>query len=98
MELQTGSFVDYGVAISAFGLVAWLVRHVTSTTIPGMIEDFKETSRTQLEVFERVNREQRQEFRETLESDRQLHHKREEALRQEFRDAIGSTRKKGEEQ
>lgn len=80
--------VEYGIGISAFGLIVWLVHHVTSKTIPGLIGAFKETNEKQLEAFERVNKEQRVEFREILEKDRELHHAREEAQRKEFRDAI----------
>ena len=83
--------VEYGIGIGAFALVAWIVRHVTTNTIPGLVKDFKEAIKEQSDAFERTNRENRQEFREILESDRQLHHQREEVLRAEFREVMQSS-------
>jgi len=80
--------LELGLGGTAFGLVIWLVRHVTTKTIPDIMTQHKITNEAQLTAFERINREQRVEFREILESDRQLHHAREEAMRSEFRAAI----------
>lgn len=85
---ELSRFVEYGIGIAAFALVAWIVRHVTTKTIPKLVSDFREALKEQGESFERMNRETRQEFRDILESDRQRHYEREEAIRAEFREAI----------
>lgn len=80
--------LEYGAGVAAIGLVLWLVRHVTTRTIPTLVKDFRESLKDQAETFERMNRETRQEFREILENDRRMHHEREESLRNEFREAL----------
>ncbi len=80
--------IELGIGGIAMGLVVWLVRHVTTKTIPDMNNKHQEQTTKQLEVFERVNKEQRVEFREILESDRELHYRREAALRGEFKTAL----------
>lgn len=80
--------MELGLGAGAFILVAWIVKHVTTRTLPELTKRFEAALTKQLEVFERVNKEQRVEFREILENDRKLHYEREAELRKEFRIAI----------
>jgi len=43
--------------------------------LPDLTERYEKTSAKQLESFERINRETRQEYREVLESDREMAYK-----------------------
>lgn len=86
--LSIARLLELGLGAGAFALVAWIVRHVTTRTIPNLTASFERNQQQQTETFERVLRETRVEFREVLENDRQRHHDREEALRNEFRQAI----------
>ena len=93
---QTGPAIDsgffqlaqLGLGVLAFALVVWIVRYVTTKTIPEMLAKHEAIATIQLQVFERVNKDTRVEFREILEKDREMHYAREKSLREEFRVAL----------
>ncbi len=81
-------YMELGLGVASLGTILWLVRHVTTKTLPDLTERYEKTSAKQLESFERINRETRQEYREVLESDREMAYKREQNMRAEFQAAI----------
>lgn len=85
---STPPYLELGLGVASLATILWLVRHVTTNTLPDLTKRYEATSAKQLEAFERINRETRKEYREILEADRELHYKREQALRGEFQAAI----------
>lgn len=81
-------YLELGLGVASLGTILWLVRHVTTKTLPDLTDRYEKASANQLEAFERINKETRHEFRGILEADRELHYKREQALRGEFQSAI----------
>lgn len=77
-----------GIGASAFVVLAWLVRHVTTKTIPDMMKSYAAQSKLQLEAFERMNKETRSEFRDILEADRHRHLEREQTQQKAFSEAL----------
>ena len=65
--------VPFGVIanLGAFTLVAWLVRHTFTHTIPRLAKDFKESLLAQRQEFLEQLRQQREDFKEELKAQRE---------------------------
>lgn len=59
--------------LGAFGLVAWLVKHTFTHTIPRLAKEFREQLDAQRTAFVGELKDQRAAFREELREERQCH-------------------------
>ena len=82
MEPATTPWIQAIISSGAFGVVAWLVWHTFSNTLPKMQDEnrkylvanrdeFTKTINKQFESFEKINKEQREDFKLTLETQRE---------------------------
>lgn len=71
MEDAIKSWLELGLGVGAFAVLAWLVFHVTRNTIPKMLETFKKTNETQCDTFKQSLAEERTEFLSALRVERE---------------------------
>ena len=66
-------WLGVAVNLSAFGLMAWLVRHTFTKTIPRLATDFREMLEGQRVTFREELRDTRDVFRDELKEERLCH-------------------------
>ena len=70
---QAEAWLSVVVNLGAFGLMAWLVRHTFTHTIPRLAKEFREQLESQRASFIGELKDQRVLFREELREERQCH-------------------------
>lgn len=70
---QAEAWLGVAVNLGAFGLVAWLVKHTFTHTIPRLAKEFREQLDAQRTAFSAELKDQRAAFREELREERQCH-------------------------
>lgn len=79
---QMEAWLGVAVNLGAFGLVAWLVKHTFTHTIPRLAKEFREQLDAQRTSFTSELKDQRAAFREELREERTCHCERLRALDQ----------------
>ncbi len=74
--------------VSAFSLLAWLVRRTFTHTIPRLASDFKESLQTATDFFKAELKTSRDDFRAELKEQREDFQKSLEQLRADFKSEI----------
>lgn len=70
---QAETWLSVVVNLGAFGLVAWLVKHTFTHTIPRLAKEFREQLDAQRTAFTGELKDQRSAFREELREERRCH-------------------------
>lgn len=70
---QAETWLGVIVNLGAFGLMAWLVRHTFTRTIPRLAREFREELALQRTGFFGELKDQRSAFREELREERNVH-------------------------